>query len=85
MKWKLNKTKKVLGSGIKEGLYAGIGMGGQSLFICGLSHFNFYPLLFVIGTASLVGTGFGVSHTLNELKEDKNTDNQELGKEKIKK
>lgn len=86
IKWKLNKTKKVLGSGIKGGLYTSIGMGGPTLMIYGgYGHVNLYPLLFVIGVSSLVGTGFGVSYALSELKEDENIDNQELGKEKIKK
>lgn len=86
MKGNLNKTKKVLEGGISGGLYVGIGMGGPTFMIYGgYGRVNVYPLFFFIGATALVGTGFGVAYALNELKEEENTENQELGKEKIKK
>ncbi len=86
MKGNLNKTKKVLEGGISGGLYVGIGMGGPAFMIYGgYGRVNVYPLFFFIGATALVGTGFGVAYALSELKEEENAENQELGKEKIKK
>ncbi len=40
---------------------------------------------FFIGATALVATDFGVAYALRKLKKKENIDNQELGKEKIKK